>query len=363
MFKRVQRARALAILGLIAAVSLSAMPAGGQTTDRFGMWRWNISAGEWCTLSPPQILARIDFVGRKAELERAVGAREPAALTLLGMATDDGVGGYANNDGAAHDYYQLAAAARFPRAMNAYGWALEHGYRKSGKPSRADLEQSLTWYRSAAAAGCLGAVNATAVERQLRGPATAPPAAAPAPARDRFGIWRWNISAGEWCTLSRDQIMARVDYYGRRQEMYQAAQAGEGAANVLLGYAYERGLANLSRSGNLAQAFHRRAAEGGFPRGMNAYGGALETGITKGGNPTRADIELSLKWYRASAAAGCAKGRENAVFLEKWLRDHTPAPARPTYSCHDQCRGRGPADPTARAAVYDMCVRSCEGRP
>jgi hypothetical protein len=181
---------------------------------------------------------------------------------------------------------------------------------------------------------------------------------------DRFGMWRWNISAGEWCTLSRDQIMARVDYYGRRQEMYQAAQAGEGAANVLLGYAYERGLANLSRSGNLAQAFHRRAAEGGFPRGMNAYGGALETGIAKGGNLTRADIELGLKWYRASAAAGCAKGRENADGLERWLRERRAAPpSRPTYGCHDQCRGGGPADPTVRAAVYDMCMRSCEGRP
>jgi TPR repeat protein len=129
---------------------------------------------------------------------------------------------------------------------------------------------------------------------------------------------------------------------------------------VLLGYAYERGLANLSKSGNLAQAFHRRAAEGGFPRGMNAYGGALENGFAKGGNPTRADIELGLQWYRASAAAGCAKGRENAVSLEKWLRDNPPAPpSRPAYTCHDQCRGRGPADPTARAAVYQMCMDSC----
>ena len=177
---------------------------------------------------------------------------------------------------------------------------------------------------------------------------------------DRFGMWRWagTISEADWCTLSGRDLHNRANIESRWRETT-AAAATEGAAMLLEGYWTEFKVGAKS----VAVGKYQRAAATGFPRAQVAYGVALENGYGRLGRPTSADIELALKYYKASAAAGCAKGRENAEGLERWLRERRAAPARPTYSCHDQCRGSGPADPTARAAVYDMCVRSCEGRP
>ena len=174
---------------------------------------------------------------------------------------------------------------------------------------------------------------------------------------DRFGMWRWagTIREADWCTLTGRDLHSRANIESRWRETT-AAAATEGAAMLLEGYWTEFKVGAKS----VAIYKYQRAAATGFPRAQVAYGVALENGYGRQGRPTSADIELALKYYKASAAAGCAKGRENADGLERWLRERRAAsPSRPAYTCHDQCRGRGPADPTARAAVYQMCMDSC----
>lgn len=77
------------------------------------------------------------------------------------------------------------------------------------------------------------------------------------------------------------------------------------------------------------------------------------------------------KWYvnetefeRGTRRPTCSNSASVSAVASR-IRPPPPPPpsSRPTYSCHDQCRGGGPADPTARAAVYDMCMRSCTGSP
>jgi TPR repeat protein len=174
---------------------------------------------------------------------------------------------------------------------------------------------------------------------------------------DRFGMWRWagSISEADWCRLSGLELHNRANLESRWNEAG-AAAATEGATMLLWGYWTE-----FKKGSEYSSVYYyQRAAATGFPRAQIAYGVALENGYGRQGRPTSADIDLALKYYKASAAAGCPIAQSYANGLERWLRERRAAPpSRPAYTCHDQCRGRGPADPTARAAVYDMCMDSC----
>lgn len=174
---------------------------------------------------------------------------------------------------------------------------------------------------------------------------------------DRFGMWRWagSIREADWCTLSGLDLHNRANIESRWRETT-AAAATEGAAMLLYGYWTEFKVGAKS----VAIYDYQRAAATGFPRAQIAYGVALENGFGRQGRPTSADIDLALKYYKASAAAGCPIAQSYANGLERWLRERRAAPPRPPAdACHARCAGRGPADPTARAAVYQMCMDSC----
>lgn len=111
---------------------------------------------------------------------------------------------------------------------------------------------------------------------------------------------KWGVTPSEWSTMSGSNILSKIGASARGSEIEKAAQAGDGAANVLKCFALETGLWGYTDLFG-AWAACQTSANVGFPRGKRNLGRAYELGW----NGT-VDLATAAYWYCQAAADGNA---------------------------------------------------------
>jgi TPR repeat protein len=210
---------------------------------------------------------------------------------------------FGQDAGRAADWVCLLAREGLPQAQVCYGCMLLAG---TGLP--ADPVAALKWFRGAADANHLDAINM--VGRCLDN--------------------GWGTTA--------DPAAASAQY--RR-----AAEAGHAWAQYNLGHLYLDGR-GVERDMNRAYAYYLRAAEQGHERAMNLVGRCCDQGWG-----TCRDPAAAAAWYRRSAQAGYFRGQFNwaVVLLEQCRFDEAAA-------YFERAVNGGPA--SIRAAVIDTIERA-----
>ncbi len=115
----------------------------------------------------------------------------------------------------------------------------------------------------------------------------------------------------------------------------QSAELGYGPAQLMLAGLYETGEAGAPMDMGQSLDWTRRSAEGGYPRGMYAYGMHLFTGVD--GTPDR---PTGLDWIERAARAGFVDGQFNAAVI------------------HERGEGGMPVDHVRAYAWYRVAARS-----
>lgn len=115
----------------------------------------------------------------------------------------------------------------------------------------------------------------------------------------------------------------------------QSAELGYGPAQLMLAGLYETGDAGAPVDMGESLTWTRRSAEGGYPRGMFAYGMRLFEGAD--GTPDR---PTGLDWIERAARAGLVDAQFNAAVI------------------HERGEGGMPVDPVAAYAWYRVAARS-----
>ncbi|KMK64001.1 SEL1-like repeat protein [Puniceibacterium sp. IMCC21224] len=251
---------------------------GGVAQDRVAALRWYRRAAEAGMPRAQRILGTRYLTGDGVDanpdealrwLEPAAKAGEPGAILNLGSAYTNGTG-LAQDDALAVQWYRRGVQAEIPRAMTALGQLTEEG---RGLPQ--DLDAAIKLYRSAATAEEPSArlrLGQMAVAGLLDG-RVAPQRAVPwvllAMQQDEDG-------AGDWLQSRADEGM-RTAQLALGQELLSdpdrsadgialltaAAEAGETAAQALLGQAWATGDYGLEQDYVTAHSWLNLAAAGG----------------------------------------------------------------------------------------------------
>lgn len=100
------------------------------------------------------------------------------------------------------------------------------------------------------------------------------------------------------------------DYAGARRLFAKASDLNDGEAMLNLGFLLKNGQ-GVQKNIEEAVKYYKKSSDAGFPRGMNAYGVALESGWV---NNQPNEVE-AVKYYTASAEAGCPAGMRNLAFM------------------------------------------------
>ena len=100
------------------------------------------------------------------------------------------------------------------------------------------------------------------------------------------------------------------DYAGAARLFKKASDLNDGEAMLNYGFLFKNGQ-GVEKDISVAVQYYKKSADQGFPRGLNAYGVALESGWV---NNEPNEVE-AVRYYTRSAEAGCPAGMRNLGFM------------------------------------------------